>query len=685
VVLVVAVLTAVIGVGAVVSSRVGDSDSPPLGPGGPSATTTGPQATTRPPDAPPPAVLPTPRQIAWLGPDVAVPEQVVVHAGDGIDDATTELVRTIVEGAGAEDVTAVGSDDGNDDDAGDDGLDVWVGTLDQADITDALDRAGVDTPQGLPAEGYALAVGADAGAGAGGDDDDRPALVLAGVDADGAYYAAQTLRQLVNGDSISGVTVVDQPSMEHRGTIEGFYGSPWSQAERLDQLAFYGEMKLNTYIYAPKDDPFHRDQWREPYPTDRLAALGTLVETARAHHVDLTFAVSPGVSICFSDAADVAALRAKLSALYDLGVRDFAIALDDIERQSWHCDADQATYGDPTDAAAAQAQVNLLNDLQHGFVAEHEGTRSLVLVPTEYQGIDDSPYRTLVREQLDPAVSVMWTGNRVVPAEITTEQATAIEGVFGRPTYVWDNYPVNDFARTEGRLMLGPYVRRATDLDQHVEGLVSNPMNQAAASKVALVGVADLTWNSPAYDPARAHRAAAEHLATGSGNQSATTVESLLAFFDVESLAPTSDRDAGVLNQGQAPVLASELDELRTAWAAGDKAAAVDDLRAYAQVLAQAPTQIRVGVGDAAFVEDCRPWLDALDLWGQALLATLDGLDARAEGDTAGADAHFSQAADLAAQAQAVRTVAGETLPQGPVRVGDGVLDAFVSSAPQMT
>ena len=38
------------------------------------------------------------------------------------------------------------------------------------------------------------------------------------------------------------------------GAIEGFYGQPWTHAERIalfDWLAAWG---LNTYLYAPKDD-----------------------------------------------------------------------------------------------------------------------------------------------------------------------------------------------------------------------------------------------------------------------------------------------------------------------------------------------------------------------------------------------------------------------------------------------
>ena len=134
--------------------------------------------------------------------------------------------------------------------------------------------------------------------------------------------------------------------------------------------------------------------------------------------------------------------------------------------------------------------------------------------------------------------------------------------------------------------------------------------------------------------------------------------------------------------QDAQPDLAAVKTRQQTAWSAGDKAGAVAQLRPYAQRLAGAPAQIRSGVDDAGFLDDCRPWLDALDLWGQALLATLDGLDARVAGDTAGADAQLQRAATLAGQAAAVHTVEGETLPQGPVRVGDGVLDSFVADAP---
>jgi hyaluronoglucosaminidase len=367
--------------------------------------------------------------------------------------------------------------------------------------------------------------------------------------------------------------------------------------------------------------------------------------------------------------------------MYQLGVRAFSIALDDIVHTRWNCDGDLARFGAPSAGAAARAHVDLLNALQRGFIAGHDGAQPLQMVPTEYRGTNDSPYRMVLREQLDPAVEVMWTGPMVVPAEITVDQGAAAARVFGRRTFVWDNTPVNDYPATEGRLILAPYARRQRGLSAQVSGIVLNPMNQAAASKVQLIGAADFTWNDAAYDPARAHRAAAIHLAGEPGGAAdPETVDALLAFFDLENLAPTS-ATSGAVSQPQAPALAAQLDAFQTAWDRGDRTGAVRGLRSYARRLAGAPEAIRTGVADQAFVADARPWLDATALWGRALVASLDALDAEIAGDTGGAQGRFADAAALADQAAAIETIPGETRPQGPVRVGDGVLDEFIAGA----
>jgi hyaluronoglucosaminidase len=222
-------------------------------------------------DDPLPVVTPTPREMRWLGPDVPVPPEVDVVAADDVAAATNDVLTEVLRSAGARTVRVLRAGERDRVEAP---LVVSVGALGAEPTTSPLRDAALAVPDDLPAEGYALAAFARDGGTA--------EVVLAGTDAAGTFYAAQTLRQLLTrtggpGDdgiaAVAGVGVVDHPALRHRGAIEGFYGSPWTQQERLDQLDFYGRFKLNTYVYAPKDDPYHRDRWREPYPADLVAGL----------------------------------------------------------------------------------------------------------------------------------------------------------------------------------------------------------------------------------------------------------------------------------------------------------------------------------------------------------------------------------------------------------------------------
>jgi hyaluronoglucosaminidase len=612
-----------------------------------------------------PRVVPTPQRMVANGPAVAVRGRVQLGVTADVSDPARELVVSVLQEAGAGRIDVVDIDDvrhrpGQ--------LTVVAGTVGHPVVDDALRTAGGDMPADLPAEGYALASKV---AGAGG------VVAIGGADPDGIYYAAQTLRQLVTGRALAAVSVTDFPLMRLRGSIEGFYGQPWSHEERLDQLAFYGDVKANTYVYAPKDDPYHRDQWREPYPADLEAQLGELVQQAVDHHVRFTFAMSPGVSICYSDPADVAALLAKLEAMYHLGARSFSIALDDITYDEWTCAGDEDAYGEASPGAAAQAQVDLLNTVKREFIDEREGTNPMQFVPTEYDNVTETPYKRIIREQLDESVEVMWTGTDVVPPSISVDEAAEAAAVWGRPVFIWDNYPVNDFWWTTGRLLMGPYSKREAGLHTQVSGIVLNPMNQASASKIALFGGADFSWNDVAYEPYRTWEAAADYLSGGE----APTAEALLAFFDLQHLAPTFWGDAWL---PAAPELDRRLERFDASWAAGEHQAALDELRPYAEVLGAAPQLIATGVADPIFHEDIGPWMESLALWSAALLSTLDGLQARVDGDEDAAAERFSDAAGLIEAAGEVETVPGKTRTEGVVKMGDGVLDVFLEAAPEL-
>jgi hyaluronoglucosaminidase len=610
-----------------------------------------------PPAASLPVITPTPQQLAANGRALRVPREVALVVGAGADRASQDVVRATLEAAGAREVPPSGSA----------ALTVVLGAIDDPAVASALRKAGGERPAELVAEGYSLASKAHGSGGV---------VALAGNDGDGVYYAAQTFRQLAGHRRIAAVSVVDYPLMALRGSIEGFYGAPWSHADRLEQFAFYGDVKANTYIYPPKDDLYLREKWRETYPPAELARLKELIDSAAYHHVQFTYALSPGLSICYSDPVDLRSLTGKLGSLYEQGARSFYIALDDISYTEWNCAADEQKYGAPGQEAAGHAQADLLNAVQRDYLDTLEGTKPLQMVPTEYSDVQDSPYKKVLRETLDERIVVQWTGTAVVPPSISVADAQQAAKVWGRKVFLWDNYPVNDYGQTTGRLLLAPYDKREAGLHEALDGIVLNPMNQAAPSKVALFGGASFAWNDQDYDPERTWRAAAEYLAAGDE----ATTRALLAFFDTQHLAPTFGEQVW---QPQAPVLRGVLDEFLAGWQdPKQRKAALRQLRPYADLLATASAQIRSGVPDPAFMVQTKPWLDALELWGQALQATVDGLAAGEAGRSA--DEHFARATELAEQASAIRTIPGTTRPQGLIKVADGVLDTFIAQAPAL-
>ncbi|WP_327351668.1 beta-N-acetylglucosaminidase domain-containing protein [Streptomyces sp. NBC_01304] len=604
------------------------------------------QASGAPPgeDPPVPRITPTPQSVKERTDRVTVTGTVTLVTGEQTDPAALDVTRGALRTAGARKVVRSHS-------AAADGLNVYVGgPSENPSSADALKALGLQGPAGLPSGGHVLGIG-------------KNRIVLAGADATGTYYAAQSLRQLLPhrdrpGTQVRGIAVRDWPATALRGVIEGFYGTPWSHEARLDQLDFYGAHKMNIYVYSPKDDPYLREKWREPYPAEQLAKIKELVDRARERHVEFTYALSPGLSVCYSSDAEVKALADKFQTIWDIGVRTFAVPLDDISYTDWNCPADEAKWGTGGGAAGA-AQAHLLNRVNREFMAKNPGAQPLQMVPTEYYDVTPSPYKKALAEQLDKDVLVEWTGIGVIAPTMTVAEAKKAREVFGHPILTWDNYPVNDYV--PNRLLLGPFNGREKGLAEELAGITANPMIQPYASKIALFTVADYTWNDQDYDPRTSWSAALKEMAGGDAR-----AERALRVF--------SDASYGsLLNEQQAPELAAAFKEF---WDKGDEAR----LARVLQEFGAAPGVLRSRLPEPGFLADAAPWLDSAEAWGKAASTALRMVGASREGDGATAWKLRQELPELVKKARSFTT----TKPGGgtvPVLLGDGVLDAFVDDA----
>jgi len=289
--------------------------------------------------------------------------------------------------------------------------------------------------------------------------------------------------------------IADFPSFLERGVVEGFYGTPWTHQDRIGMLRFEGAHGMNVYYYAPKDDPYHRKLWREPYPPEAQQQLSELVDAANRNFVDFCFAISPGLTMAYSSEQDFHTLANKLESVSKLGVSCFALFLDDVPQD----------FQDPQDKAQfktlAQAHVYLANKL-YKRLKEQSPANRLTLTPTTYTNEwGNRDYLKELGAGVNQGVSIVWTGPKVLSPAITVEQAREWGGYLHRPPLVWDNFPVND--GTPWCRYLGPLVGRDPHLPGVVRGLFSNPMIEPRASMIPLQTIADYLWNSTAYDPAK--------------------------------------------------------------------------------------------------------------------------------------------------------------------------------------
>ncbi|XP_038065736.1 protein O-GlcNAcase-like isoform X2 [Patiria miniata] len=275
------------------------------------------------------------------------------------------------------------------------------------------------------------------------------------------------------------------PSSFYCGCVEGFYGRPWTTAQRKNLFALMRRLKLNTYMYAPKDDCKHRMYWREMYSVEEAEHLTGLIDAAKENNVDFVYALSPGLDVTFSSAKEVTCLKRKLEQVRQFGCEAFSLLFDDIDTDM--CAADKEVF-----QTFAHAQVSVTNE-----VFQHLGQPKFLFCPTEYcatraePSVRKSEYLRTLGAKLLPDIKIMWTGPKVVSKTISVESILELTEVIKRKPVIWDNVHANDY--DQQRIFLGPFKGRSSELHSYVSGILTNPNCEYEANYIALHTLA--TWS----------------------------------------------------------------------------------------------------------------------------------------------------------------------------------------------
>ena len=285
------------------------------------------------------------------------------------------------------------------------------------------------------------------------------------------------------------------------GVIEGYYGRPWSWAERREIVARLAPHGYRFFTYAPKADPLLRRRWQEPHPPAVADELRAFSAYCRGLGVRFGIGLSP-YEIYRDFGADAqAALRDKLAQLDSLGVDDLAILFDDMR-------------GDLPDLAANQVRI------VH-WIAERTTATRLIACPSYYT--DDSildrvfgqrPARYLedLGAGLDPAIEVFWTGEEVCSREFSPGHLERVGAQLRRKPLLWDNYPVNDGPLMSPFLHLRAFTGRPASIGPHIAAHAVNPALQPTLSQIPAITLAESYRLGDRYEYGRAFQTAAREV-----------------------------------------------------------------------------------------------------------------------------------------------------------------------------
>ena len=240
------------------------------------------------------------------------------------------------------------------------------------------------------------------------------------------------------------------------GYIEGYYGKQLSFKEREGLIHSLADLKMTHYFYCPKEDPYHRIQWKEDYDQDFIAHFSALNKVAISNNIEVIFGLSPGNDFDFEK--DYETLLKKYRKFIDLGINSFCLLFDDlfeINKGSTHR--------------------KILNRL-----AKDLGKLKLYTVPQIYcdqlspeKDILLDKYLSDFLEGLNLSVGIFLTGPRVISKNYSLEYCNQLKKYLGqRELLIWDNYYANDYCAP--KIHLSEFCNLDVRLQDCLDGIMIN-------------------------------------------------------------------------------------------------------------------------------------------------------------------------------------------------------------------
>lgn len=458
-------------------------------------------------------------------------------------------------------------------------------------------------------------------------------LVVLGENTDAVFYGLATFEQMLDKGSKNMPCAVfyDYADVQNRGVIEGYYGVPYSMEVTADLFRFMARYKLNTYMYGAKSDPYHSRYWDKAYPekiTDEQKRLGLmtqdmlkqLCDVAHQTKVNFVWAIHPGQTFTDIESTDVLdRIMTKFEMMYDLGVRQFGVFVDDV--------------GIPEEDVQLRQGAERLTQLQE--LIDQRWNKSETPVADQVKPLHYVPQLYAFSWVTPDEARRFWESLRPVPEKVNiystgkniwsvpnSKDLDVLHDYLGHEVAWWWNYPCNDNDVTK----IFPADTYANFADEkHIDGnermeeglslktIIINPMQQGELSKIALFSVADYTWNMSGFDNMESWHASLNAILKLDCAKAFQDIVPYLRYYDAET------------------PLAKLIEEFKTAYEQNPSAASCQTLLAELKRIGEACDVVEKlsesqSESDRLFYADLHPFLaklKAMTVHGSLMLGVL--------------------------------------------------------------
>tara|TARA_A100001015_G_scaffold310795_1_gene412827 strand:- start:3550 stop:4722 length:1173 start_codon:yes stop_codon:yes gene_type:complete len=248
------------------------------------------------------------------------------------------------------------------------------------------------------------------------------------------------------------------------GYIEGYYGKLLTWENRKLIINSLKKNNMNTYFYAPKEDVYHRFNWRKKYDLNWRKSFQDFTQYSKGNNINVIAGISPGLDFDFKtlnhktknqESIDYTLLYNKSKQLLNDGANSIALLLDDIPEDFKNKFGNKISEG-----------------TSHGILANMLSKslgKNIYFVPRIYADelIDDEPnYLNDLSFVLDSKIKVFYCGKNVVSKSLTNY--SKIKKTLSNQIIYWDNYYSNDYCPR--RLFIGPFIGR-----KKLDNIMINP------------------------------------------------------------------------------------------------------------------------------------------------------------------------------------------------------------------